>query len=68
MNIKKKEHFIRISPGDDNHSRTAVTYNLLQQECNPGIRVRSIALNVERRQRSVVIKQQHSLGGMGHSL
>ena len=29
MNIEKRENFARFTPGDDNHSRPAVAYDLL---------------------------------------
>jgi hypothetical protein len=67
-NIEKGKNVGRISPGDDNHSRPAVAYDLLQDERNSGIRVRLVALGVEWRQRSVVIEQQYRLGCLGDSL
>ena len=68
MNIEKRENFVRITPGNDNHSRPAVAYDLLQQGRNFRIWVGLIALDMEWRQRSVVIDQQYRLRGLGESL
>ena len=65
VNIEKREDVGRISPGDDDDSRPAITHDLLQDERNSGIRVRLVALGLEWRQRSVVIQQQYRLGCPG---
>jgi hypothetical protein len=68
MNIEKRENFIRIPPGDDNHSRPGVAYDLFEQGRNSGIWICLIALDMEWGQRSVVIDQQDRLRGLGESL
>jgi len=68
MNVEKRQNFVRITPGDDNHSRPAVAYDLLQEARNSGIWICLIALGMEWRQRSVVIDQQYRLRSLGEGL
>ena len=68
VDVEKRKNVLRISPRDDNHSCPGVAYDFLQQERNSGIRVRLVAADVERRQRSVVIEQEYGVGCLGYSL
>jgi hypothetical protein len=48
-NIEKWKHVGRTSPGDDDHPRPAVSYDLLQERYNPRIWISLVALGVEWR-------------------
>jgi hypothetical protein len=68
VNIQKREHVGRISPGNDHHARPAVAYDFLQNGSDSRVRVRLIAPGLKGRERSVIIKQQRRLGRLGNGL
>jgi hypothetical protein len=62
VNIEERGHSGRISPGNDHHSRPAIAHDLLQDESRSGIWKGPVALSLERRKSSVIIKHKQRLG------
>jgi hypothetical protein len=58
VNIKKRKHVVRVSSGDHNQSCASVAHDLLQRERYTWIGERLVAIDMEWRERSVVIEQQ----------
>jgi hypothetical protein len=57
VNIEKRRNLSSLAAGDYNDSRLATADDLLQHGRNAGIRVGLVALDLEWRQRSVVIDE-----------